>query len=174
MKVLGILFMLLVAATFTSVKGYSNPRMSSVMIAENHSEKMYIEPSKLYFSDEGVFIKTRSNEWRPIDHICYDVKGYYLIRSVLSNNPEICENIIDDIRENGFNIDSRITISTNQDNEQGFYPYGEEVIEYGSRVSPEPKKWKCPYCNHWWMMGEQCKNKDCPTNQWKKEDKPES
>lgn len=46
----------------------------------------------------------------------------------------------------------------------------ENVTEYGGRVSPQPQKWKCPYCYLWWEMGERCGNKKCPTNQWKKEE----
>ena len=30
------------------------------------------------------------------------------------------------------------------------------------------KEWKCPYCHHHWKYGESCKNSDCPTNQWEK------
>ena len=43
----------------------------------------------------------------------------------------------------------------------------ENTIECGSRVY-KPEKWKCPYCYHWWEMGERCQNEKCPTNQWKK------
>lgn len=46
--------------------------------------------------------------------------------------------------------------------------YEEDVTQCGSRVSPPPKKWKCPYCNEWWEYGEECKNSNCATNQWKK------
>lgn len=73
------------AAAFTPTKGYSNLKASSL---ENHSEKMYIEPSSLYFSDEGIFLKTRSDEWRHIGHIFHDAKGYYLAKAS-SSQPQI-------------------------------------------------------------------------------------
>lgn len=44
----------------------------------------------------------------------------------------------------------------------------ENVTEYGGRVSTKPKTWKCPYCNRRWEFGEECKNEECATNQWKK------
>lgn len=31
------------------------------------------------------------------------------------------------------------------------------------------KMWQCPHCNHWWEVGESCKNPNCPTNQQKKQ-----
>lgn len=37
---------------------------------------------------------------------------------------------------------------------------------YGGRIQEQPKKWQCPYCQHWWLLGERCQNKKCPTNQW--------
>ena len=49
--------------------------------------------------------------------------------------------------------------------EQGFYITQEDIIECGSRPSPD-KKWQCPYCYRWWNYGEKCQNEDCPTNQW--------
>lgn len=70
------------AITLIPVKGYSNPKATTI---ENHSEKMYIESSKLYFSDEGIFLKTRSDEWRPVGHIYHDSKGYYLAKNSSSN-----------------------------------------------------------------------------------------
>ncbi len=29
------------------------------------------------------------------------------------------------------------------------------------------KKWKCPYCFHWWEYGQKCQNPECPSNKWK-------
>lgn len=52
--------------------------------------------------------------------------------------------------------------------------FQETVIPYGSRVSPQPKPWKCPYCGSWWKLGEECKKEDCPTNQWKKKKEEQS
>lgn len=51
---------------------------------------------------------------------------------------------------------------------QGFYAFAGDVIQCGSRVSKEPKKWQCPYCHYWWEIGETCTNDNCPTNLWKK------
>ena len=45
----------------------------------------------------------------------------------------------------------------------------ENTIECGSRVY-RPKRWQCPYCHHWWEMGERCKNEECATNQWEKKE----
>ncbi len=58
--------------------------------------------------------------------------------------------------------------------EHGLYVFGEDLTEYGSRVSPSPQQWKCPYCYYWWDMGEPCTNRKCPTNQWNKDEKEES
>lgn len=59
-------------------KGYSRIKTTPL---EALSEKMYIEPDRLYFSDEGIFLKTLSDEWRPIGRIYYDANGYYLAKN---------------------------------------------------------------------------------------------
>lgn len=56
-----------------------------------------------------------------------------------------------------------------QSNEQGLYYLGEDMTENGSRVTPKDEKWKCPYCNLYWKMGQMCENEKCPTNRWDKE-----
>jgi len=168
MKTLGMVFLLIFTTTFTPAKALSNPKTTPEMTTKNHSEKMYIDPSKLYFSDEGIFLKICSDEWTQLDNICHDEQGYYLIESVLPSEST------SNLREYDFDTDNRHNTNAHRSDEQEFYAYGEEIIEYGSRVSPLPKKWKCPYCNHWWEIGEKCQNKDCPTNQWKKEDKTKS
>lgn len=50
--------------------------------------------------------------------------------------------------------------------EQGFYVSQKDIVSCGARISSVPKKWQCPYCYHWWNIGEKCQNKDCPTNNW--------
>lgn len=49
---------------------------------------------------------------------------------------------------------------------QELYVAEEDVTQCGSRVAPQ--KWQCPYCHHWWEIGEKCSNPKCPVNQWKK------
>lgn len=44
--------------------------------------------------------------------------------------------------------------------------YEEDVGRYG-RVD-QPKRWQCPYCYHWWILGEKCQNPFCPVNNWNK------
>lgn len=35
-----------------------------------------------------------------------------------------------------------------------------------SCYSVAEKQWKCPYCYHWWPIGQKCENENCPTNKW--------
>ena len=58
------------------------------------------------------------------------------------------------------NDEDYVLLSTLNSDSNGCY------VPCGSRV--QPKKWQCPYCHSWWEMGEECRNADCPTNQWKK------
>lgn len=77
------------------------------------------------------------------------------------------------INENGevyIRAEKIIVIPNNCLNEQGFYPFEGDVTSCGSKVS-KPKTWQCPYCHHWWELGEKCKYEDCPTNRWEKEEK---
>jgi len=53
-----------------------------------------------------------------------------------------------------------ILLSTLNSDSNGCY------VPCGSRV--QPRRWQCPYCHLWWELGEECTNKECPTNQWKK------
>lgn len=71
MKLLGISFVLTLAAIFTPIKGLSEVRTS---------QKIYIDSSKLCFSDEGIFLETLHHGWRQISQIHHDAKGYYLVR----------------------------------------------------------------------------------------------
>ena len=58
-------------------------------------------------------------------------------------------------------------IATNaiRTDEQGFYIFESDINDSGSARGIE-RRWKCPYCNYWWLMGQKCENPDCPTNQW--------
>ena len=85
MKTFGILFMLMFAAAFTPTKGYSNLKTSSL---ENHSEKVYIDSSRLHFSDEGIFLNTHQGQWGKISHIFHDSYGYYLTPISSKGNPK--------------------------------------------------------------------------------------
>jgi hypothetical protein len=76
MKMLGILFTLLGSIMFMPAEGFSN-------FGADRIERWYIDSSKLHFSDEGIFLESRSGEWKPIGHIYHDSKGYYLARSNL-------------------------------------------------------------------------------------------
>ena len=53
-------------------------------------------------------------------------------------------------------------------NEQRSYVFENDIRECGSRVS-DTRKWQCPYCNHWWELGERCQYEKCPTNLWDKD-----
>lgn len=106
MKALGTLFVVLMA----TIQGYSHLE-----------EKTYLDPSKLYFAEEGIFLNTGFDEWTQVDHIGYDAQGYYL------------------------------------PNQYSAWQ-GDPIVQ--------PKQWKCPYCGHWWFIGEKCKNPECATNQW--------
>lgn len=83
MKTFGILFMFMFSAAFTPTKGFSNLKTSSL---ENHPEKLYIDPSNLYFSDEGIFLKIHADEWRQIGHIYHDAMGFYLAKATSSQH----------------------------------------------------------------------------------------
>lgn len=44
----------------------------------------------------------------------------------------------------------------------GLFAY--ECDVFRSEISTEyEKKWKCPYCHHYWPIGKACGNKDCPS-----------
>jgi len=169
MKKLGILFVLMFAAILTPAKGYSGSQASFKSVIKNCSEKMHIKLSNLYFSNEGIFLKTHSDEWNSIDYISHDADGYYLTVQPLSNNSESYKNVMATVNcFNGYDSDAEanLRVYTNQDNGQEFYFYGADIIECGSRASG-PEVWQCPYCHYWSPMGEKCKNKKCATNQWK-------
>lgn len=47
----------------------------------------------------------------------------------------------------------------------GLYTYERSILKCstaGIRLEYE-KKWKCPYCFHYWPIGTACQNKDCPS-----------
>lgn len=75
-----------------------------------------------------------------------------------SNDLEISDNVIYIHLENNL-IETNI-LRTDQ---QGIYIFEDDITNYG--VERE-KKWKCPYCHHWWPVGQRCQNPECPTNKW--------
>lgn len=81
------------------------------------------------------------------------------------NDLEVTENIIYIHLENNL-----IETKALRTDHQGVYILESDITNYGA--TPE-KKWRCPYCYRWWLFGEKCQNKECPTNQWEKEDKSE-
>ncbi len=75
-----------------------------------------------------------------------------------SNDLEISDNVIYVHLEN--NLIETSSIRTDQ---QGFYIFESDITNYGTE---REKKWKCPYCHHWWPSGQRCQNPECPTNKW--------
>ncbi len=43
----------------------------------------------------------------------------------------------------------------------GLFTYDSDITK-DDNIGYE-KKWKCPYCHHYWPMGKSCKNKNCPS-----------
>lgn len=58
--------------------------------------------------------------------------------------------------------------------EQGFYIFGNDLREGGSRVVQTPKSYTCPYCHRPTPIGEECTREDCPRILWKKNKNKES
>ncbi len=83
----------------------------------------------------------------------YEAKLYFE-----TNNLEIAENVIYIHLENNW-FETNV-IRTDQ---QGFYIFENDITDSGIE---REKKWKCPYCNYWWPIGQKCQNPKCPTNQW--------
>ena len=75
-----------------------------------------------------------------------------------SNDLEISDNVI------YIHLDNNL-IETNvlRTDQQGFYIFEQDITNYEAE---REKKWKCPYCYHWWPIGQKCQNPDCPTNKW--------
>lgn len=47
-------------------------------------------------------------------------------------------------------------------NTTGLFTYERDLVK--SKLSSDyEKKWKCPYCNRYWLIGQACQNKDCPS-----------
>lgn len=44
----------------------------------------------------------------------------------------------------------------------GFFTYASNVCSCPITME-YIKKWKCPYCNRYWPIGEPCGNRDCPS-----------
>lgn len=47
--------------------------------------------------------------------------------------------------------------------EQGLYLFENDIIRIRERVTEYVKKWKCPYCNRHWPIGQKCQNPECPS-----------
>lgn len=75
-----------------------------------------------------------------------------------SNDLVISNNIIYVQLENNL-----IETSVIRSDQQGLYVFESEIND--CRLGGE-KEWKCPYCHHWWPMGQKCNNPNCPINQW--------
>jgi hypothetical protein len=47
----------------------------------------------------------------------------------------------------------------------GMYSYEYDLLKcVGKNYELEyEKKWKCPYCNMYWKIGQKCQNDDCPS-----------
>lgn len=73
-----------------------------------------------------------------------------------SGELEIADNMIY-IHQGGHLIETNV-IRTDH---QGFYIFENDITNIDAE-----KKWKCPYCYHWWPLGQKCQNPDCPTNKW--------
>ncbi len=56
-------------------KGYSHIQAAGIT---NCSGKVYIDSSRLHFSDEGIFLSTQQGKLGKISHISHDSSGYYL------------------------------------------------------------------------------------------------
>jgi hypothetical protein len=44
----------------------------------------------------------------------------------------------------------------------GFFTYTSDILKNPVTMGYE-KKWKCPYCNLYWPVGQPCGNDDCPS-----------
>lgn len=92
------------------------------------------------------------------DHIDSSIPKYQAKLYFVSNDLEISENAIYIHLE-----EMLIETSTIRTDQQGFYIFEDDIINYEAE---KEKMWKCPYCYHWWPVGQRCQNPECPTNQW--------
>lgn len=83
----------------------------------------------------------------------YQAKLYFS-----SNNLEIYDSAIYIHLENTL-IETNV-IRTDQN---GLYVLECDITKYEAE---KERKWKCPYCHHWWPIGQKCQNSECPTNKW--------
>ncbi len=72
-----------------------------------------------------------------------------------SNDLEISDNVIHIQLAN--NLVETNVIRTD---EQGLYFFENDIIRV---TAGYVKKWKCPYCNRYWPVGEPCQNAECPS-----------
>lgn len=75
-----------------------------------------------------------------------------------SSNLEISDNVIYIHLE-----DNLIATNVLRTDQQGFYIFETDITDY---EMAREKMWKCPYCYHWWPIGQRCQNPECPTNKW--------
>jgi len=97
------------------------------------------------------------------NHLAADVSDSHAIEYQTklyfdNHNLEIADNIIYIYLENNL-IETKV-IRTDQ---QGLYIFENDIVNCG--LGGE-KEWKCPYCFHWWPIGQKCANPKCPTNKW--------
>lgn len=59
--------------------------------------------------------------------------------------------------------DTMIETNTLRSDSTGLYIFDSDITNFNAQ---RIQKWKCPYCHHWWPMGEKCQNEKCPTNRW--------
>jgi hypothetical protein len=46
-------------------------------------------------------------------------------------------------------------------NPTGMFTYERDVLKDSNKEYE--KRWKCPYCNRYWKIGQACQNADCPS-----------
>lgn len=45
----------------------------------------------------------------------------------------------------------------------GLYTFNTSITSSNSPRTEYVKKWRCPYCHHYWPIGQKCQNSDCPS-----------
>ena len=84
----------------------------------------------------------------------YAASTYQAKLYVDSKDVEITDSVIYIHLEN--NLIETSVIRTDQ---QGIYIFENDVIY----VTEYVKKWKCPYCNGLWPVGQKCQDPECPS-----------
>lgn len=47
--------------------------------------------------------------------------------------------------------------------DSGLYTLEKNIIRNKNKSSDYERKWKCPYCNRYWKVGQACQNEECPS-----------